>query len=121
MAADKSLLVSALVRLAKQQEDPSSWLTGLLGNLATFVTGADGRIRIGSSTGGSSASWTLFDGMTPADAMAIVELALQKFDTGIDVPITVDQDGNITAVPNITQLDNSKRTTSYAQFGNVQH
>lgn len=52
MAATKSLLASALVRLAKQQGDAVAYLTGLLAPLAKFITSGDGRTRVGTSTGG---------------------------------------------------------------------
>lgn len=121
MPAQKAHLVSALLRLANTQPNPSGYLMGILTGNFTTTLGGDGTVTISTSTGGTAASFTLPPGSDPLSITEIAELALQTLDTGIDAPVTYGANGNPDCIPTIGQLANSRRTVSYAQFPNVQH
>lgn len=120
MAASKGILVSALLRIANKQPNPSVYLeTILTGNFTSTLNG-DGTVTISTSTGGSAATFTLPQGTDPLSIVELAELALQNLDAGIDAPIQW-KNGCPSVVPSIQQVPNSQRRASYAQFPNVQH
>ena len=78
---NKSVIVSVFVRLANNQADPSAFLLGLLqGNFNVTTTG-DATVLTSTTTGGSSANWTLPPNMSRFDIMEIAELALRNIET----------------------------------------
>ena len=110
MAADKNTLVSALIRIATINGNPTAYLTDILQGRYSRVLGGNGRVIISSSTGGSSATWSIPQGMDDLEIMEIAEMALQRIETGVD-----DNDGTTP----IKQVANGDRLVSYGQFGSI--
>jgi hypothetical protein len=115
----KSTLVAVFVRVANAQESPSAFLLNLLTGNFTVITTGDATVLTSTTTGGSSANWTLPLNMSRMDIMEIAELALRLFETGIDTPITTDPNTGAQIGPAINQVLPSQRVVSYGQFGNI--
>jgi hypothetical protein len=117
---NKSIIVSVFVRVANAQSNPNDFLLNLLTGNFTVVTTGDATVLTSTTTGGSSANWTLPVNMSRMDIMEIAELALRNIETGIDAPLTTDPNTAVSIPPVITQVKASQRVMSYAQFGNIQ-
>ncbi len=120
MAAQVSIVASALKMVAVQSGNPVAFLTDVITGRISRVLSGVGRVTISTSTGGSSASFTLPQGFNDLELVQAAKIALNEVQTGIDTPVVFGPNGP-QSFPPIGQILNSERTTSYAQFGNIQH
>lgn len=120
MAAQISILVSSLVRIATNAGNPVAYLTDILTGHITRVVDGSGRVVVSTSSGGTSATWTLPQGMNDLEMTQLAELALRTVETNVNSQVVYGPNGPEN-LPPIVQLNNADRTTSYGQFGNVQH
>jgi len=121
MAAQTGTLVSALLRVANQQTNPRGYLENILTGNFTSTLNGDGTVTISTSTGGTSAGFTLPAGSDPLAIVQLAELALQNLDTMVDAPVIYGPNNSPQIVPTIGQVPNSQRRVSYGQFPNCQH
>lgn len=120
MAAQIGIFASALKQYAVNAGNPVAFLSDIIYQRFTREIAGNGRIVITTSSGGSAASFQLLAGFTDADMVQAAKIALNTVETGIDQPVIFGPNGPI-QMPAIGQQLNSERTTSYAQFGNIQH
>lgn len=117
---DTQTLVSAFVRKANTQANPSDFLLNIvIGNVDVVTTG-DATVLTSTTTGGSSGNWTLPARMSRMDITEIAELALRRIETGIDASVTTDPNTGARVTPPIAQVKASERLITYGGFGNIQ-
>lgn len=109
--ADEVTYANILYRIATINGNPKGFLLDILQQRFTRVLDStSGKVIISSTTGGSSATWAIPQGMDDMAIMRIAELALQICETGIN-----ENDGTTP----IEQVALSKRPVSYGQFSMI--
>lgn len=120
MAAQIAEVAQSLKLVANLAGNPVAYLTDIITGRFTRVLGGNGRVVISTSSGGTAATWTLPQGFNDLELIQVAKIALNTVKTGIDAPVVFGPNGP-QVMPAIGQQLNSERTTSYAQFGNIQH
>lgn len=120
MAAQVAEIAQSLKMVAVNAGNPVAYLTDIITGRITRVVSGSGRVTISTSSGGSAASWTLPLGFNDLEMVQAAKIALNTVQTGVDAVVQFGSNGP-SVMPAIGQQLNSERTTSYAQFGNIQH
>jgi hypothetical protein len=112
---DLQLQSSILLKVAGMQGNPRQFLEDILFKRYQKLISGDGRIIINTSTGGSSATWTLPDGFNDQEVAEIAYRALQMFDTQVN-----HQDPNNQGlIGSVGQVPNADRLVSYPDFSSI--
>lgn len=77
------LLIKALIRYAKKQEDPVAWLEGIIGGSFQVTLTQQGKVMTSAAMNGSQFSYTVAPGLDPASIIALATLALEYLEKGI--------------------------------------
>lgn len=118
MAAQVGILSSALYRVATNAGNPTAFLTDIITGKFTRVLAGNGRVTISTSSGGSSASWTLPQGMNDNDLIQVAEFALRQVETGINQIQPLNSAGIPIPLP-ILPLRNSDQGTTYGTYSTI--
>ena len=116
MSKDFEIQSRILYKVAQANGNPRAYLDDILQNRTTRIVAGNGRVIISSSTGGSSASWTLPEGFNDQEVMQIAYMALQLFMTNVN---NTDR-GNTPGFSPISQVENADRKISYPSFRGIQ-